>query len=593
MPEPLTERVPNPDYEVLFDLAPIPLVLLSPDFLVVQANREWLARAATTRAATVGRSVLNVHMENWPVAEERDRLRVFLEQVRAGRRAAELTVRLSDVHPPQGGPVSRVWTFRTVPVLTADGEVAFLLHRAEAVTADVPVDDDEPLRAVGRREGIRMREVESALRSRTRELERVDAQLRALGDRERRRSRALAGLATTVSALAAAESREDVLRHLFRHGRDAFDADALAVAFLEAGGGRLTVVDASGPNGGHPGRPLPVDSPLPIATAAAGRPVYQSDAEESRASPSPLPGLRAWAALPLHFARRPLGSITIGWRRPRALGEEDIRLLEALAAECAQALDRVARLETERRKAAATRSLAEILQRSLLADPPRMEHIDIAVRYRPAAREAQVGGDWYDAFPSPAGVLTVAVGDVTGHDRTAAALAGQLRNMLRGIVCASERGDPARMLTTLDRALRETGVSAMATALVARIDTVTSAAQERTFRWSNAGHPPPLLIEPDGTARLLQSPSELLLGVAPDVIRHEHVVPLQEGATVLLYTDGLIERHDATLDDGWARLLAAAPPLAARPVDQLCDELFTRLDPELTDDIALLALRPR
>jgi len=89
------------------------------------------------------------------------------------------------------------------------------------------------------------------------------------------------------------------------------------------------------------------------------------------------------------------------------------------------------------------------------------------------------------------------------------------------------------------------------------------------------------------------APADLLLGVDAGTDRHTHAVPLRSGATVLLYTDGLIERRDATLDDGFARLLAAAAGLERLPVDSLCDELFTRLDPELTDDIAILALRAR
>jgi serine phosphatase RsbU (regulator of sigma subunit) len=112
-----------------------------------------------------------------------------------------------------------------------------------------------------------------------------------------------------------------------------------------------------------------------------------------------------------------------------------------------------------------------------------------------------------------------------------------------------------------------------------------------TFRWSNAGHPPPLLVEPDGRARLLQPPAELLLGVDAGAPRRTHAVPLRPGATVLLYTDGLVERRSATLDEGFARLLGAAAGLARSPVDRLCDEVFARLDPELTDDIALLVLR--
>jgi serine phosphatase RsbU (regulator of sigma subunit) len=238
--------------------------------------------------------------------------------------------------------------------------------------------------------------------------------------------------------------------------------------------------------------------------------------------------------------------------------------------------------------------MAEVLQRSLLTDPPRVDGVEIAVRYRPAAREAQIGGDWYDAFLTPGGSLGVAVGDVTGHDRTAAALAGQMRNMLRGIVCALDGDEPARVLTTLDRALDATGVTALATALVARVERAPSGGRDgATFRWSSAGHPPPLLVGPDGRTELLQQPADLLLGVDADARRRTHAVVLRPGATVLLYTDGLIERRGSDLDEGFGRLLQAAAGLQHQPVDRLCDEIFNRLDPELTDDIAMLALRAR
>lgn len=107
-----------------------------------------------------------------------------------------------------------------------------------------------------------------------------------------------------------------------------------------------------------------------------------------------------------------------------------------------------------------------------------------------------------------------------------------------------------------------------------------------------AGHPRPLLLGPDGSAGLLERPATVLLGVAPRPRGH-HSVALGLGATVLLCIDGLIERRDATLDDGLARLLAVAPDLAARPVSELWDEILDRMAPDLTDDIALLPLRVR
>jgi len=330
-----------------------------------------------------------------------------------------------------------------------------------------------------------------------------------------------------------------------------------------------------------------------MAAAAAGRAEFQEDAERGAGGAAPLPGLRSWATLPLRVGRRPLGSLTVGWEQPQVFRDEDVGVLEAFAAQCSQAVNRVARRETERRQAHATRSLAESLQRSLLTNPPQLEHLDIAVRYRPAAREVQIGGDWYDAFLSPGGDTTLVVGDVTGHDWTAAAVAGQLRHMLRGIASALDHRNPQQVLTALDRALGETGIATLATAVVARIEEPPDTAPDRAriLRWSNAGHPPPVLLEPDGTATLLERPADLLLGVEPDAPRQHHAVELHPGATVVLFTDGLVERRDATLDQGLDRLLGVAHDLAGRPVHELCDEILDRMEPDLTDDIALVALR--
>jgi serine phosphatase RsbU (regulator of sigma subunit) len=571
------DPLPVPDDTALFDSAPVPLVLLTAALVVVRANGAWLAGTGTTLDAVVDRSVFEV----FPGAGlDRPEVHASLELARETGRPQAVTV-------PDGS------TFRTVPLPGEAGGTALLLYRHEpGVPLDRSAETTLPIRDPGAQ---RTRRMQSLLRARAVELADARAQLRAASERERRSARLLTGLATAVSALAAAENRGDLLRRLFRHGPAAFEADVLAVALVEPGGERLSVVDIRAPAGRPLEHALPVNSPLPMAVAAAGYRVVQPDATVADAPVPPLPGLRAWAALPLQAGRRPLGSLTIGWRSPHPLGDDDDRVLEAFASQLAESVDRVGRLEAERRRAAATRSLAEVLQRSLLTEPPQPEHLEIAVRYRPAAREVEVGGDWYDAFVSPGGALTVAVGDVTGHDRTAAAVAGQLRNMLRGIVSALDGQDPARLLTTLDRALRDTGGSALATALVARVEPQPQEAGERRwgFSWSNAGHPPPLLIERNGTARLLELPRDLLLGVDPDSTRQHGSVPLRPGATVVLYTDGLIEHRDATLDDGFARLLAAAPGLAVAPVNEVCDELLARLRPELTDDIALLTLRVR
>jgi serine phosphatase RsbU (regulator of sigma subunit) len=596
----LTERgheVRTPDYRRIFDVVPAPLALLTPDLTVVDLNRAYLQSTATTLEASVGRSLFDVlaARPGDPHAAGPTGLRESLERARDTASPDTVLQQRYDVRMPDGGFVERFWSYRTVPVLDHRDDVVLLLHRADDITDFVRYRVDAGSDAAGDQPWAeRVHQAEADLFSRTRELEQAHAELMALSERERHTAQSLAGLATTVSALSAAESRTDLLRQMFRHGRRALQADVLAVALLEPGGGHLAVVDTRDHGGTEPVRRLSVDSAAPMATAAAGRPVFQEDAAHSGAD-APLEGLEAWAALPLRVGGRPLGSLTVGWERRHVFEDNDVRVLEAFAAQCSQAVNRVARRETERRQARATRSLVESLQRSLLTDPPRPEHLDIAVRYRPAAREVQIGGDWYDAFVSPAGDTTLVVGDVTGHDWTAAAVAGQLRNMLRGVASALDDRHPELVLGGLDRALRETGLGTLATAVVARVEEPPPTAPDRArvLRWSNAGHPPPLLIDPDGIATLLERPADLLLGVDAETPRRQHAVALQPGATVVLYTDGLVERRDAPLDDGLARLLTAAPDLARRPVDELCDELLDRLDPDLTDDIALLAVRVR
>lgn len=537
----------SPDYERVFHAAPVPLLLLGTDLVVADVNRAWLEDAGTTRDRVRGQPLLALvpaYQED-AGADGAALLRTALERSRDTGQAATVPIRSSGTSG----------SIRIVPVVDDRGSVVLLL-----------------------------------LRPGTERLQQLEAELHALRERHQRTASSLAGLASTVSALAGAESRSQLLEQLFHHGRLALRADALAVALAEPGGSHLAVVHTRGPADGPPDR-LATHSTLPLAVAAGGRPVFEADAEQGAAGAAPLSGLRAWAALPLRVGRRPLGSLTVGWERPHPFEEDEVSVLEAFATQCSQAVHRVARLEAERRQASATRGLAETLQRALLSAPPRSENLDIAVRYRPAAREAPVGGDWYDAFGSPSGPVTLVVGDVTGHDWTSAAIAGQLRNMLRGIAFALEAAGPDDVLAALDRALRATGMATLATAVVAGVEPAADGAGWHTFRWSNAGHPPPLLIRPEGTARLLERPADVLLGVAPDRSRQHHSVGLPPGATVVLYTDGLVERRDATLDDGLERLRTVAADLARRPVDELCDEIIARLHPDLTDDVALLAAR--
>jgi serine phosphatase RsbU (regulator of sigma subunit) len=239
------------------------------------------------------------------------------------------------------------------------------------------------------------------------------------------------------------------------------------------------------------------------------------------------------------------------------------------------------------------RALADALQRSMLTEPPRGGEFEIVVRYVPAAAGAEIGGDWYDAFHQRGGATVLAIGDVVGHDTRAAAAMGQVRGLLRGISYSSG-GTPAEVLTELDRAVEGLALDTMATALVARLEREGSDGVTR-LRWANAGHPPAVLMEADGEVALLDGkPADLLLGVSPECLREDHVIELQAGATLLLYTDGLVERRDRDIDAGTDELVTVLRGIAGLPLDELCDRLLERLFlPDAQDDVAVLAVRLR
>ena len=259
-----------------------------------------------------------------------------------------------------------------------------------------------------------------------------------------------------------------------------------------------------------------------------------------------------------------------------------------------QVVDRIQTRAAERAAYAAAQGMAEALQRSLLTEPPHADDLEIAVRYLPAAERAHVGGDWYDAFRVGDGSTMLVIGDVTGHDRHAAAAMAQVRNVLRG-VAHSQPESPARVLAALDRAMSDLAVGTMATAILARVEAwgPGGAPGQRLLRWSNAGHPAPLLVEADGSVTLLERVPNRLLGVDSSSPRVEHAVVLSPGATLLFYTDGLVERRGAFLDEGIDWLCREARTLGDQSLAEFCDRLLAGLPEALDDDVAVLALRAR
>ena len=296
---------------------------------------------------------------------------------------------------------------------------------------------------------------------------------------------------------------------------------------------------------------------------------------------------REAVVLPMRGRNRTLGLLTVYYERDSPARAEDLATAQEVADRAGLALD-------NGRLYSAQQQLAEGLQRSLLTEPPEPDHAEIAVRYLPAAEAARVGGDWYDAFMQPGGSTMLVIGDVVGHDTEAAAAMGQLRGLLRGVATYSDAG-PKEVLRGLDASMTTLQIPTLATAAVARFEQTPEELQRGVtrMRWANAGHLPPMVINENGTvSELAEWTGDLLLGVKPDTDRRESVVSLRRGCTVLLYTDGLIERRDSDLDEGMVRLRDALVELADLPLEKLLDELLERLvhgRPE--DDVALVAVR--
>ncbi|MGW5617228.1 SpoIIE family protein phosphatase [Streptomyces sp. NPDC003877] len=340
--------------------------------------------------------------------------------------------------------------------------------------------------------------------------------------------------------------------------------------------------------------PVPEESPMPlsralrgVASTLAGPRTYQREPDSGIAVEQQrlfkATGIHSAAIVPIRSTREVLGALTLG-RADKAgdYTDADLPLIEDIARRAALALDN-ARLYQRQRK------VAETMQNHLLPQLPRLPGLKMIARYLPAPDASQVGGDWYDAFRLPDGATALAVGDVVGHDLEAAAGMAQVRNMLRAYAW-SHREPPSRIVDRLDEAVTHITNVPMATLIFARLEAAEDGRWE--LRWTNAGHPPPLLVSRDGLTRYLLDGHGILLGTGSGTPRPDASAVLPPGSTLLLYTDGLIEAAGHTLDEGLERLRQHAAALAHRPMTSFTDELLRRVRPtENDDDVALLVLR--
>ncbi|WP_443076686.1 SpoIIE family protein phosphatase [Streptomyces sp. TRM 70361] len=225
------------------------------------------------------------------------------------------------------------------------------------------------------------------------------------------------------------------------------------------------------------------------------------------------------------------------------------------------------------------------LQRAIMPPargPIKAEGLHIAVRYRPAEKDHLVGGDWYDAVVLPSRQVLLSVGDVAGHGIDAATGMVVLRNALRGL--ATTGAGPAQLMSWLNTVAHHLTENVTATAVCGLYDPGT-----RTLRWARAGHPPPVLVR-GGRAAALPLVGGLLLGAVPDAEYEEERLELESGDVLLMYTDGLIERRDSSLEEALDRLLA----IARKPgdtLDQRLDRMLTYSNADTDDDTCIVGVR--
>ena len=407
-----------------------------------------------------------------------------------------------------------------------------------------------------------------------------------------------ARLQQATSMLAEALDVEQVVQVITEVGRTAIGALRSAVALLDEERLRLRVVN---PDGLAPVGPdsadarLTLDTPSVMTRAiATRRPVLIPSPEELRRQfePDLAEGAgsdaiedtgdeRSWVGLPLLAAGAPLGALRFSFNRPRRITEEERVFLEALAGQCALAVERAEMYEREH-------NAAVTLQRSLLPDKlPDVPGLALDARYLPVTRNMEIGGDWYDVFWLPDRRLAVTVGDVMGKGLQAAAGMGRVRNALRALALTDPR--PAAVLSGLDRLFSATELEEQVTTVsYLVIDPETGEGQA-----GNAGHLPTLLLTPGALPVLDQAEAGTPLGWPSP--RRQHAFRLPPGSTAVFYSDGLVENRVRGLDAGLDELvsIAAGAPedlqdAPGRLLQYLLDHMLA--GHEQDDDVTVLVM---
>jgi anti-sigma regulatory factor (Ser/Thr protein kinase) len=306
---------------------------------------------------------------------------------------------------------------------------------------------------------------------------------------------------------------------------------------------------------------------------------WQSRFEEGFATQGELG--RCLYAVPIVAKGEAIGALAVYFREERGKpSAEEAELISSFAHQAGVALERARAYEVEH-------EAAMTLQRNLMPEGTGYSAtVDVDGRYLPATRGVHVGGDWYDIVDRPDGTVAFAVGDIAGHGLQAAAAMGQVRSAWRAL--ALSMTEPNAILASLDRFAGGVDGAFFSTILTLLLDP-----SRNELRYASAGHPPALVIEPDGSTRFLEGGRSVPLGLPFDLPRPQAQERLGPGSILVVYTDGLVERREEPLDRGLERLAEVASRVRAGSLAEISDGLLGLVADDRHDDVALLTIGPR